>query len=123
MAVVYFGIGITHLATMLVLPKSRARFHRVMIESRHKVMRPLFFSGIFGILKTLAYRLALTSAPAVALASVAADATEPIVIFFMGLVLTLIWPTFGREKLDARTIVVHLIATALVVIGIILMQL
>ena len=123
MALVYFGIGITHLLTMLVLPKSRARFHRVMLESRHKVVRPLLFSGTFGVLKTLAYRLALTSAPAVALASVAADATEPIVIFFMGLVLTLIWPTFGREKLDARTIVVHLIATVLIVIGIILMQL
>jgi hypothetical protein len=41
----------------------------------------------------------------------------------MGLLLTLIWPKFGREKLQKKVILVHFIATILVVIGIVLMQL
>ena len=56
------------------------------------------------------------------MASVASDAVEPIVIFFLGLLLTLIWPKFGREKMDRKTIIVHLVATILVVVGIVLMQ-
>ncbi len=123
MAVVFFGIGFGNLLITLCRPKLRARFRRVLADGRNKALRPLLFSGFFSVLKTLSYRLALISAPAVALASVAADATEPIIIFFMGLVLTLIRPVFGREKLDARSIIVHLIATALVVAGIILIQL
>ena len=122
MAIVFFGIGFGNLVIMLSLPKLRARFHRVLVDSHNKALRPLIFSGFFSVAKTISYRLALVSAPAVALASVAADATEPIIIFFMGLVLTLIRPVFGREKLDARSIIVHLIATALVVAGIILIQ-
>ncbi len=123
MAVVFFGIGFGNLLIVLCLPKLRARFHRVLVDSHNKALRPLIFSGFLSVAKTLSYRLALVSAPAVALASVVADATEPIVIFFMGLVLTLIRPIFGRENLAARSIIVHLIATALVVVGIVLIQL
>ncbi|MDO5451851.1 MAG: EamA family transporter [Candidatus Saccharibacteria bacterium] len=122
-AIVILGTGLTDGLTMLCLPKWRTRYRHVIKKSKGKVRLPLAVSMFFGITKSYAYRAALVTAPAVALASAASDSVEPIVIFFMGVVLTLIWPKFGREKLDRKTVRIHLIATVLVVIGIILMQL
>ena len=122
-AIVILGTGLTDGLTMLCLPKWRIRYRHVIKKSKGKVRFPLTASMFFGITKSYAYRAALVTAPAVALASAASDSVEPIVIFFMGVVLTLIWPKFGREKLDRKTVRIHLIATVLVVIGIILMQL
>lgn len=122
MSLVILGAGIGNICIMLAMPKWRKRFTRVYKDSRGKVLLPLTFSCVMSLTKTIAYRAALAFAPAVALASVAADSTEPIVIFFMGLILTLVWPKFGREKLDRKTILVHLAATVLVVVGIVLIQ-
>jgi hypothetical protein len=77
---------------------------------------------VFGVTKDFTYRAALFMAPSVAVASAASDSSTPIVIFFMGILLTLIWPEFGREKLNRKSIIVHLIATILVVVGIVLIQ-
>ena len=93
-----------------------------MKSIKNKVLVPLAASFSVGVIKSFAYRAALIAAPALALASAASDSIEPIVIFFMGLLLTLIWPKFGREKLQKKVILVHLVATILVVIGIVLMQ-
>ena len=86
------------------------------------MLRPLSINCLVRVVQQFAYRGALIAAPTVAIASVASDSAEPIVIFFMGLLLTLIWPKFGREKLQRKTVLVHLIATILVVVGIILLQ-
>lgn len=120
---VILGTGLTDALTMLCLPKWRKRYHHVIKKSKGKVRIPLAISMFIGIIKSFAYRAALVVAPAVALASAASDSVEPIVIFFIGIVLTLIWPQFGREKLDKKTVLVHLAATILVVVGIILMKL
>lgn len=122
-AFVILGTGLTDLITMLLIPKWRLRYYHVRKKSKNKVLLPLFTSMAAGIIKSLAYRSALVIAPAVALASAASDSVEPILIFFMGIVLTLIWPNFGREKLNRKTVLVHLTATIIVVIGIVLMQL
>ena len=122
-AIVILGTGLTDLVTMLCLPKWRLRYFHVRRKSKNRVLIPLAASMIVGFIKSFAYRAALVTAPAVALASAASDSVEPIVIFFMGIVLTLIWPNFGREKLNRKVVLVHLIATILVVIGIVLMQL
>ena len=122
-AIAILGTGLADLLIMLCLPKWRMRYRHVKQKSKNKVLVPLSVSMVVGIIKSFAYRAALVSAPAVALASAASDSVEPIVIFFMGIVLTLIWPDFGREKLNRKTVLIHLIATVLVVIGIVLMQL
>ena len=122
-ALVFLGKGIGNLLIMACVPKWRKRFKRVAHSSRGKVFRPLLANGLATLAKDFSYRGALIAAPAVALASAASDAVEPIVIFFLGLVLTLIWPRFGREKLDRRTVLVHLTATIIAVVGIVLMQL
>ena len=93
-----------------------------MNQSKRKVVRPMLVNSILGVVADFTYRTALATAPAVALASAISDSSEPIVIFFMGIILTLIWPKFGREKLNKKTVLVHLIATILVVIGVAILQ-
>ncbi|MBR5939290.1 EamA family transporter, partial [Candidatus Saccharibacteria bacterium] len=121
-AILFLGKGIANLLIIYSYPKWRKRFLTVVKSSKRKVLRPLISNTIIGVIKDFAYRGALITAPVVALASAAADSSEPIVIFFMGLVLTLIWPKFGREKLNKKSVLVHLTATILVVAGVILLQ-
>lgn len=102
--------------------KLRKRFHDVCKKTNRKVLIPLTINSFISGVQQFTYRAALITAPTVALASAATDSAEPIVIFFMGILLTLIWPRFGREKLNRKTVIVHLIATILVVIGIIILQ-
>ena len=122
MIFVFIGKGISDLIIFYSHPKWRRRFRQVMKTSRKKVLRPILTNSVVGFVKDLTYRYGLIVAPSIALASAASDSVEPIVIFFLGIVLTLIWPKFGREKLDKKSVFVHLVATALVVIGIILHQ-
>lgn len=122
LALLLFAKGIADIVVVYAYPKWRKRFRTVATKSKYKVLRPLSVNLFIGLIKEFSYRAALVSAPAVALASVSSDSAEPIVIFFMGLLLTLIWPKFGREKLDKKTVCVHFLATILVVVGIILMQ-
>lgn len=103
--------------------KWRKRLKKVVKSSRYKVLLPINISIILRLIQEFSYRIGLIVAPTVAIASAASDAVEPIVIFFMGLALTLIWPKFGREKLQKRVVFTHLIATVLIFIGIALMRL
>ena len=121
-SLVYFFNGIADVILISSVRKWRRRLFTVIRKSHKKVFIPMVANTIIGAVKQFTYRAALITAPALALASVAADSSEPIVIFFLGLLLTLIWPKFGREKLDRKTIVVHFIATTLVVIGVIILQ-
>ena len=57
-----------------------------------------------------------------ALASVVANASQLVITFILGIVLSLIWPKFGREKLKRHVIVAHLIAVVLCVVGVIILQ-
>lgn len=119
---VVIGKGVSNLLIVYSHPKWRKRFYYVLESSKLKIIKPLFLNSIIGIVADLCYRLALATAPAVALASAVSDTAEPIVIFFLGILFTLISPKFGREKLDKKTVLVHLAATILVVTGILVMQ-
>ena len=120
--IVLLGKGISDILIVWLVPKWRKRFFDVNRKSKRRLLVPLTMSSLVTTIQQFTYRAALVTAPAVAMASAASDSAEPIVIFFMGLLLTLIWPKFGREKLDRKTVYIHLIATALVVIGIVLLQ-
>ena len=122
MALLFISRGVTNTLIVYTRPKWHHRFRTVVKQSHGRVFRPLCSNFVIGLVKDFTYRGGLVSAPAVALASAASDSVEPIIIFFMGLLLTLIWPRFGREKLDKKTVTVHLIATILVVVGIVLLQ-
>lgn len=116
------GNGIGNVVIMALKPKWVKRFKNVMKKSKKRVLFPLIWSFIFSAICTFAYRTVLILAPSVALASALLDSAGPISMFFMGIILTLLWPKLGREKLNKKSILVHLEATALVVIGIVLLQ-
>lgn len=122
MTMFYFGKGLCSMITISAVPKWRRRFVAVMRQNPRKLPKLLTLNTGMGILADVTYRLALILAPSMALASAASDAVEPIVIFFMGIILTLIRPKFGREKLGRKSILVHLGATVLVVAGVALIQ-
>lgn len=121
-ALMFLGQGIASLFIVYLKPAWRQRFKVVFKKHKKKLLPPLIANTICGIIKSTTYRAALTLAPTITLASAASDAAEPMVIFFMGIILTLIWPKFGREKLNKKSVLVHLGATVLVVIGVILLQ-
>lgn len=121
-AFIFLGKGVGNLFIIYSQPKLRNRFWSVFRKGHGRVMRPLIFNSLVGFVKDFAYRAALVTAPTVALASVVSDSSEPVVIFILGIILTLIWPKFGREKLDRKTVLVHFASTILIVIGIILLQ-
>ena len=102
--------------------KLRRRLAKVVKSSRRKVLFPINISIVMRVIQEFSYRIGLIIAPSVAIASAASDAVEPAVIFFMGLLLTILWPKFGREKLQKKTVFVHFIATVLVVIGIVILR-
>lgn len=122
MGFVYIGKALGNLIIILLNPKWRKRYHYVVKSSHKKVYFPLTCELIISTAKLFANNFALILAPSVALTSAITDSTKPIVVFFLGILLSLIWPKFGREKMHKKTILVHLIATILVVIGICLIQ-
>lgn len=121
-AFVLIGKSIGNAIILIIYKKWINRFRYVYQKSQKKVLRPLFVSAFLEVIYGLTYRVAIVIAPSIALASVISDSTKPILIFFLGLLLTLIWPKFGREKLDRKTVLTHLTATILVAAGIILLQ-
>ena len=121
-ALLLLAKSIANLILVYSTPKWRRRYRTVIKQSKGKVIRPMIANTIIGTTKEFAYRAALVTAPTVAIASAVSDSAGPIVIFFMGIILTLIWPRFGREKLTRKPIIVHTIAILLVVIGVIILQ-
>ena len=114
--------GLTDLLIIGSRRKLRHRLAKVVKSSRRKVLFPINISIIMRVIQEFSYRIGLIIAPSVAIASAASDAVEPAVIFFMGLLLTILWPKFGREKLQKKTVFVHFIATVLVAIGIVILR-
>lgn len=121
-ALLLLSKSITNIALVYSIPKWNRRYHTVVKQSKGKIYRPMLANTIIGVSKEFVYRAALITAPTVALASAVSDSSGPIVIFFMGIILTLIWPKFGREKLERKIILVHIVAILLVVTGVVLLQ-
>ncbi|MBO7657356.1 EamA family transporter [Candidatus Saccharibacteria bacterium] len=116
------GKGIGNAIIILLNPKWKKRYKFVLKSSGKRIYYPFIGTFTLSIINEFAKNLAFVLAPSVALVSAINDSARPIVIFFMGLLFTLLWPKFGREKLKKRTILVHLVATILVVLGIYLIK-
>ena len=54
--------------------------------------------------------------------SVVVNASELIMTFIFGIILSIIWPNFGREKIRRHEVVAHLFAVLLATVGIILIN-
>ena len=121
---VMLGKGLCDVILMLMFKKWRKRFNDIAKREKNKAK----FFGIFLIdhvvwlVSDFTYYIALTLAPAVAMVSAVTKSLQPILVFVLGIILTILWPKFGREKNDRRTIIAHFVATLLAVVGIILLQ-
>ncbi|MBR3228781.1 DMT family transporter [Candidatus Saccharibacteria bacterium] len=122
LVLVQIGKGLGNLAAGYGRVRWRKRFYTVLRKTKFRVIHPMFLNSIIGIVADFCYRYALIIAPSVALASAVSDTAEPIFIFFTGIILTLISPKVGREKLNKKAILAHMFATILVVAGVVLMQ-
>ena len=121
-ALFFLGKGVSSLIFVGGRKKWRHRLAFVLRQYPRKAPRLLLANSLLGAISDATYRMALAAAPTAAIASAASDSVEPIVIFFMGIILTMINPKFGREKLNKKSVLVHLGATVLVVIGVVLIQ-
>ena len=103
-------------------PTLRKRFHYVVKRSRLKVLIPIFICIIISVVANFSYLGVLTLSPSVALAAALTDSLLPVVTLLMGIGLSVVWPNFGREKIERKSILIHSTATILVVAGIVLLQ-
>jgi drug/metabolite transporter (DMT)-like permease len=125
-AVVAFAVlgkGIGDTGMMLLNKKWRERWKTVYKKNGSKLLGVLSIDCLVWLANDFVYYAAITMAPTVAIGSAVVKGLQPAFVFIMGVVLTLIWPNFGREKIDRRTISTNLIVTIIAVVGIVLMQL
>ena len=115
------GRGITDVV-LFILNKSWQQRMKYIWRRKRKVFLPtIIFNQIMTIAAEFASRWSLILGVA-ALASVVANVAELILTFVLGLVLSAIWPKFGREKLNRHIIIAHLLAVVLCITGIIILQ-
>jgi len=109
------------LISSLTQPRWRSHFKSII---REKPLRKILLLSSTIIIYTVGelifkYGLGLTNSSFI---SAVTNATELVITFILGILLTIFWPNFGREKLDKRNILVHLVAVSLIVISIMLIQ-
>lgn len=115
-----FGRGITDCLFNL-LPSYRKR-HKYAIKKYGLKYRFMVAFDIFLCSAAdFAYRYSLIIGIA-ALSSAITNAAELILTFLFGIILSIIWPKFGREKLQRHLIIAHVVAVILCVVGIIIIQ-
>ncbi len=121
MGLLFIGKGLFDSTVSILNKKWRRRAKNVIKESRKKVFIPIFANAAVWLFADYGIRKAMLSEQ-VAIVSAINLAVELLATFVLGLVFTIIWPRFGREKLEKRTVAAHFIATILAIIGIILVE-
>ena len=119
---VMIGRGLVDVALAVWFKAWRKRFKYVMRRGGLKAWIAIVTDFVVWLGHEFVNYSALIIAPAMAMASAITKTLMPISVFLLGVVFTILWPSFGREKLDRKTVLVHLVATVLAVVGIILMQ-
>lgn len=115
-----FGRGLTDCLLGLI-PKYRKR-HKYIIKRQPKAyVGTVIINQYLCAFADFTYRYGLILG-LTAVASAITNAAELVITFTLGIILSLIWPNFGREKLQKRLIIAHVIAVILCVVGIFIIQ-
>ena len=115
------GRGIMDLIYYYTHPSWRKRYKYVQKTDFKRLYVSLTAAQVVFLIAEFAGRYALiVGVPA--LVSVTSNALELIVVFVLGIILSILVPVFGREKLSRHIVIAHLIATILAVTGIIILQ-
>lgn len=104
-----------------LFPKYRKRHKYILAHRAKAYVGTVIINQCLCAFADFAYRYGLIIGIA-AIASAVTNAAELVLTFTLGIILSIIWPNFGREKLKHRLIVAHIIAVILCVIGIIIIQ-
>lgn len=115
------GRAVFDIVLCLIFKKWRKDYSRVLKKSKYKVLIPLFASAALWITQDALMRYAMLLGQ-VAVISAIENVIKLLATFLFGLVFTIVWPKFGREKLDKRTVIVHFVATLIAVCGIVLVE-
>ena len=120
---IYFllGRGISDTALCCLNKSWRDRFDSVLHKHPVKLLSVCTANQVMCVVAEAASRYALIIGSA-ALVSVTSNSLELILTFVMGIILSIIWPKFGREKLSRHIVLAHLIATTLAIVGIVMLQ-
>ncbi len=114
------GRGASDLLISFV-PKIRRRHHYIMEHDGAKYITITLLNQIICTAADFMYRYGLILGIA-ALASAFTNAAELILTFLFGIIFSIIWPKFGREKLNRRDVLAHIVAVILCAIGIFVIQ-
>lgn len=120
MAIMMIGKGCLDMIIMGADRKWRRHFYNEVEKRKGKVIFVVLGNTVIWVFADTLYRFATVQADALALADVSYRAISLVMTFFLGVVLSLLWPNFGREKLTKRAVLAHLVATAVALIGIVL---
>ncbi|MDO4220148.1 MAG: EamA family transporter [Candidatus Saccharibacteria bacterium] len=115
------GRGIMDLIYYFAHPDWRKRYQYIHKHDKKRLYWSLSAAqGVFLIAEFAGRYALIIGTPA--LVSVTSNALEMIIVFVLGIILSIIVPKFGREKLSRHIVLAHLVATILAVIGIIMLQ-
>ena len=103
------------------IPRLRRRHKYVMKHNKKTYLSCVLVNQCICTCAEFAYRYGLIIGIA-AIGSALTNAAELILTFIFGIILSIIWPKFGREKLNREVVLAHVIAVILCVIGIIVIQ-
>jgi drug/metabolite transporter (DMT)-like permease len=79
-------------------------------------------SNLINVGQNVLIKIGLVLAPTIGILSATSRVSLLFFTFALGIILTKIWPQFGREKLSRRILLAHLVALFLAVIGVILLN-
>lgn len=115
------GRGVSDIVLYATHQDWQQRMKYVWRRNRIRFMLAMLVNQTISIAAEFLSRYALI----IGIASIVAatcNVLELIMTFVLGIILSIIWPKFGREKLERHVVIAHLIATILASIGIILIQ-
>lgn len=120
---VMLGKGLFDVVMIFVSKKWRTRFKNARKQTKSiRFWTTLTIDHVISAASDFTYYTALILAPSVTMSAAVMKTLHPIFVFTFGVVLSILWPNFGREKVKRKVILTHLTATAIAVTGIILMQ-
>lgn len=120
---IMLGKGIGDVVEGLVVKSWRQRFFHVMRKnSGSKFWLPMIADHILYVIYDGLYYTALIIAPTIAIVPAVIKSAKPLLVFLFGVVFSILWPNFGREKINKKSVSIRLVATGLAVAGVTLMQ-
>ena len=120
---VMIGKGIGDTVEVIIFKKWRQRFFHVMKKTpRRKFWLPFLADHILYLGYDALYYSAMLMAPTIAIVPAVVKSAKPLLVFLFGVVFSILWPNFGREKINKKSVSIRLVATGLAVAGVTLMQ-